>query len=143
MLLAALMLIGCSASPPTPAGVLLGQPTPAAAASTAVPASATPASSPEYLLAIIDRGAGVRPNDPVVADFGRALDRLAAKCPNDPRPRLADFAAGLQKAMADKGVAEGLPSILQNVTDAIPGSVSPRPCAEIFTLYGQIRTAKP
>src|SRR5579859_6101687 len=73
----------------------------------------------EYKLAVIQTGAYVDPNDPLVGQFATALDDLQSKC-TEPRDRLGDFAVVTHTQMGLHGVNETQLSILEHVNASIP-----------------------
>ena len=101
-------------------------------------------SSLEFKLAVVHRGGYVPENDPLVAEFATALDRLEAKCPED-RPTLGDMGVTGQRLLAADGINEPLLDVFQNWRASIPdyaedGDVGP--CADIMAAYVALRVGQ-
>lgn len=87
-----------------------------------VPVAASDANgtdSIEYKMVVLERGDYVAPDDPAVAELGRALDKFQTKS-DSPRDRLANVAALVHDQMKERGVDESYLSILTHVYDALP-----------------------
>lgn len=98
-------------------------------------------SSMEYKLAVIDRGGYVREDDPLVVRFGRALDRLEAKCP-ETRQQLGDMGVKGYQIMRDKELREPLVEVFANWRASIPDSAAKGaigPCADLLAAYVTLR----
>lgn len=98
----------------------------------------------EYQLAVVGRNGYVREDDPVVARFGRALDSLAAKCPES-RQQLADMGVKGHQILGQKQIAEQLIDVLENWRASMPdgaqkGQVGP--CADILAAYVTLRVGR-
>jgi hypothetical protein len=95
----------------------------------------------EYKLAAIQQGGYVREDDPLVVQFGEALDRLESKCP-EPRERLADMGVKGRQILLGKGVDEPLLSVFQNWGASLPGETTKGevgPCADVLAVYVTLR----
>jgi hypothetical protein len=105
-----------------------------------------PAQEPSiaYKLAVIHSSGYVSEDDPLVAAFATALDRLEAKCPED-RQMLADMGVRTQQLLTNDGVNESLLEVFQNLLAmaiAADGVLGPDGCKEIFALYATMRGAQ-
>lgn len=133
--------VPASAEQPTavaePTATIASAPTAKPAAPKPEP-SATPARSPEMLLAIIQHGGGIQPSDPRVVPFAQQLDRLEAKCSED-RMKLADLTAGASKVMADRGVTEPILNTVSGVATASEGLPAEQACTDLFAAYATLR----
>ena len=95
----------------------------------------------EYKLAVIHRGGYVREDDPLVMSFGRVLDRLVAKCPEN-RAQLADMGVKGRDLLREKNINEPLLEVFRNWRASIPdeaqdGEVGP--CSQILSAYIVLR----
>lgn len=101
----------------------------------------TPILSLEYKLAVLHRGGYVAENDPLVARFGRALDRLVAKCP-ETRQQLADMGVKGRQMLSERQINEALVDVLENWRASIPDEMTKGqfgPCREILVGYLTLR----
>lgn len=57
------------------------------------------------------------PADPVVQEFAAALDVLEARCYQNTRSNIGDYAFSIQRKLQENGVSESLLTILQVVAD--------------------------
>jgi len=93
-------------------------------------------SSIAYKLAVIDSGGDVPKDDPLVAAFATALDRLEATCPED-RQMLAGLGIKTQQQLTNAGINESLQEVLQNLlTMAIAADGVVLECQQLFAIYG-------
>ena len=98
----------------------------------------------EYKLATIQQGAYISGDDPLVARFGQALDRLESKC-LEPRERLADMSLKGRELLTEKGIYEPLVSTVENWGASIPDGVTKGavgPCADILAAYVTLRAGR-
>lgn len=97
----------------------------------------------EYNLAVIHRGGYLREDDPLVMSFGRALDRLQAKCP-ETRQQLADMSVRARDILRDNNINEPLLAVLESWRGVIPDHVQKGalgPCSDILNSYIILRVA--
>lgn len=118
----------------------------------------TPADEPiEYQLAVVDAGGYVDPNDPVVSEFRAALAVVEERCYKTSPERIPDMLVSIQQQLAQRGLNEGLLTILQALADpasfahlqkvvyklptaVIPASSREGDCAAYLTAYVFDRT---
>jgi len=95
----------------------------------------------EYKLAVIHRGGYVREDDPLVMSFGRALDRLEAKCP-ETRQQIADMGVKGRELLREKNINEPLLAVFENWRASIPDEAQDGalgPCSQILSAYIVLR----
>jgi hypothetical protein len=104
--------------------------TPAAAQSTAN-------RSPEEVLAIIELGRDVAPDDPVVVELAGRLDTLEAHCLED-RRALSDLIAGIHKVLADRGVRHSVREAAAGFATASEGLPVEGKCSDVAVAYALV-----
>lgn len=97
--------------------------------------------SVEYNLAAIQQGKRISQDDPLIARFEQALDRLESKCP-EPRQSLAEMGVRGHELLIKEGIKEPLVSTFENWRGSIPDDMTKGevgPCADILAAYVSLR----
>jgi hypothetical protein len=92
------------------------------------------ASSVKYKLASRDTGARLSPGDPIIAEYGDALDSLQQKC-KDSRNLLAKFSLKAKQVLRKKGVDLSAYAVLLAVDSSIPSAAPTMPCSDAFAPF--------
>jgi hypothetical protein len=91
-------------------------------------------SSIEYRLASVDTGARLNPGDPIIAEYGDALDSLQQKC-KDSRNLLAKYSLKAKQVLRKKGVDLSAFAVLRAVDGSIPSAAPKMPCVDTFAPF--------
>jgi hypothetical protein len=91
-------------------------------------------SSIEYKLASVDTGARLNPGDPIIAEYGDALDSLQQKC-KDSRNLLAKYSLKAKQVLRKKGVDLSAFAVLRAVDGSIPSAAPKMPCVDTFAPF--------
>jgi hypothetical protein len=91
-------------------------------------------SSIEYKLASVDTGARLNPGDPIIAEYGDALDSLQEKC-KDSRNLLAKYSLKAKHVLRKKGVDLSAFAVLRAVDGSIPSAAPKMPCVDTFAPF--------
>jgi len=100
------------------------------------------AASTACRIASIDARTELDPDSGAVKEYQAALDALGMKCTNPPR-RLGEMAVRSKELLANRGVAEDLLTILQNVEASMPADAPRMECTDIFASYVMQRGGGP
>ena len=92
-------------------------------------------SSIEYKLAVIHSSGDVPQDDPLVAAFATALDRLETTCSED-RQMLAGLVVRTQQQLTDAGINESLQEVFQNLLTMAIAADGVVGCEQLFAIYG-------
>jgi len=114
------------------------------APTTAPATKPAPERSLEYKLAVIHKGGYVAEDDPLVAQFGRALDRLEAKCPES-RQQISDMGVKGQELLRNDGINEPLLDVFTNWWESIPADAEDGElgrCSDILAAYIALRVGR-
>ena len=96
--------------------------------------SPSSSSSIEYKLASVDTGGRLDPGDPIIAEYGDALDSLQQKC-KDSRNLLAKYSLKAKQLLSKKGVDLSAFAVLRAVDGSIPSAAPKMPCADTFAPF--------
>ena len=98
----------------------------------------------EYKLAVVHRSGYVPEDDPLIAQFGRVLDYLEAKCPEN-RQQLADMGVKGRQMLSEKHIDEALLDVFERWRASIPDEAEKGqlgPCADILGIYIAMRVGQ-
>jgi hypothetical protein len=98
------------------------------------PSGGSASSSIEYKLASVDTGARLNPGDPIIAEYGDALDSLQQKC-KDSRNLLAKYSLKAKQVLRKKGVDLSAFAVLRAVDGSIPSAAPKMPCVDTFAPF--------
>jgi hypothetical protein len=91
-------------------------------------------SSIEYKLASVDTGGRLNPGDPIIAEYGDALDSLQQKC-KDSRNVLANYSLKAKQLLSKEGVDLSALAVLYAIDGSIPSTRPKMPCADAFAPF--------
>jgi hypothetical protein len=91
-------------------------------------------SSIEYKLASVDTGGRLNPGDPIIAEYGDALDSLQQKCKGS-RNLLANYSLKAKQKLSRKGIDLSAYAVLLAVDGSILSAAPKMPCADAFAPF--------
>ena len=82
----------------------------------------------------MDTGGRLNPGDPIIAEYGDALDSLQQKC-KDSRNLLAKYSLKAKQFLSKKGVDPFAFAVLRAVDGSTPNAAPKMPCADTFAPF--------